>query len=53
MIGVVNAESCAADIAFRRFDMAEVLKDNPDDSSLADWLVNVYKEKVWHVVGIK
>ena len=46
VLGVVNAESSAADIAVRRFDMAEILRDNPDDEALADWLVNLYKEKV-------
>lgn len=50
MIGVVNAESCSADILLRRFSMADIVKDNTDNDALSKWLINLYKEKVILVV---
>lgn len=46
IVGVINAESCSADLYMRRFAMADVVRDNPDDESLTKWLINLYKEKV-------
>ena len=46
MIGAINAESCSADIYMRRWDMADLVRENPDDASLSKWLINLYKEKV-------
>ena len=52
VMGVMNVESCAADVALRRFDMAKILKDNPEDKDLSNWLINLYKEKVCQCVCV-
>ena len=44
IMGVVNAEPCAADICVRRFPISEIPRES--DEELAQWLINLYKEKV-------
>ena len=50
IVDVINAEPCSADLYMRRFAMADVVKDNPDDASLTKWLIGIFKEKVFFVL---
>ncbi len=44
IMGVVNAESCGADICVRRIPISSLPLGS--DKELSEWLINLYKEKV-------
>lgn len=48
IVGVVNAESCAADVCIRRFPISDVPTESEEATS--KWLINLYQEKVGIVV---
>lgn len=43
-MGVINVESCAADIYVRRYPISEIPQDS--DEAMSKWLVDLFKEKV-------
>ena len=44
IMGVVNAESCGADLIVRRIPLSDIPTES--DEAMSKWLVNLYKEKV-------
>lgn len=44
IVGVINAESCSADLYVRRFPMSDV--PTGSDQELSEWLIKLFEEKV-------
>ena len=48
IVGVVNAESCSADLFVRRFPLTDIPTDSEEE--MTEWLINLFKEKVCDAV---
>lgn len=43
-MGVVNSESCSADLNLRRFPLSEIPMESEEE--ISEWLVKLFQEKV-------
>ena len=44
IVGVMNAESCKADVCVRRFPVSKIPRDS--DEAMSKWLIDLFKNKV-------
>lgn len=44
IVGVMNAEPCAADICIRRFPISGIPRES--DEAMSKWLIDLFEDKV-------